>query len=201
MREGRSFCSPARGVSRKTKRGRKEPEAIRQQKNLHVCGHCPSRISGTWMREINQGALAGKWNQTAQVRDRAWPLEHGYEVTCTHYPERWHLHLHESPGPGALRSNTWVCLGQKGQLGVQWGAVPGGKSRSKCLPSLRRVQKSLSSTLTMPPSASPSPSGCVSPSRESASPWGGTRRSSPAESRELLAASWEITHLGKSLFI
>lgn len=47
VREGRSLCCPALRASRKMKTRRKEPEAIRQQKTLHVCGHSPSRISGT----------------------------------------------------------------------------------------------------------------------------------------------------------
>jgi len=52
VREGRSLCCPAPRASRKKKRGKKEPEATRHQKTLYMCGHCPSRTSGT--REVTQ---------------------------------------------------------------------------------------------------------------------------------------------------
>ena len=47
------------------KRGRKEPEVIREQKALHECGHCPSRISGTRGATLNED----------QPRDAGWKME------------------------------------------------------------------------------------------------------------------------------
>lgn len=93
------------------------------------------RYQGITMDEGDQLRGAGwKWSQvdiSSEMVSGAW-----MEGRFRHYPER--CHLHDISGPGPLKSNTQAGLSQKGQLGVQQGAVTGGKrSWSKCLPPLR----------------------------------------------------------------
>lgn len=83
-----------------------------------MCGHCPSRISGT------RGFLLDKRNQP---RGTGWKMESSERSSSASaawveshlhtFPETWHL----CESLGTLRKDMWAGLGQNGQSRVQRG--------------------------------------------------------------------------------